>query len=232
MVVDLAVTLAGTSVHLLPLSLDHVDDLVAAATEDRSTYAYAPVPADGDTMSTVVASALAARDRGEQVPFVTWSVAEGRVVGSTRFLRLERWDWSQTARAGLPPEGNPPLGQRDVLPDRCDIGATWLASSAQRTSVNTEAKLLMLAHAFEVWKVHAVGIQTDVRNERSRRAIERLGLHLDGVLRVEQPAVDGSLRDTARYSLVAAEWPAAREHLRARLTAGGTGSSGSSVAGT
>lgn len=219
----LHVTLAGTSVHLLPLSPDHVDDLVAAATEDRATYAYAPVPDGRDTMAAVVASALAARDRGEQVPFATWSVAEGRVVGSTRFLCLERWDWSLTARAGRPAAGDPPLGQRTELPDRCDIGATWLAGSAQRTSVNTEAKLLMLAHAFEVWKVHAVGIQTDVRNVRSRRAIERLGLRLDGVLRVERPAVDGSLRDTARYSMTAAEWPAARERLRARLAAGATG---------
>jgi RimJ/RimL family protein N-acetyltransferase len=217
------VTLAGTSVHLLPLSLDHVDDLVAAATEDRSTYAYAPVPDGRDAMAAVVADALAARDRGEQVPFATWSVAEGRVVGSTRFLRIERWDWSRSARAGRSAVGDPPLGQRTELPDRCDIGATWLAGSAQRTSVNTEAKLLMLAYAFEVWKVHAVGIQTDVRNVRSRRAIERLDFRLDGVLRVEQPAVDGSLRDTARYSMTAAEWPGARERLRARLAAGATG---------
>ncbi|MDA8275862.1 MAG: GNAT family protein [Actinomycetota bacterium] len=226
---DLTVTLAGASVHLLPLSPDHVDDLVTAATEDRSTYAYAPVPDGRDAMTDLVASALAARDRGEQVPFATWSAAEGRIVGSTRFLRLQRWDWSQTARAGQPTEGDPPLGQRGELPDRCDIGATWLAGSAQRTSVNTEAKLLMLAHAFEVWKVHAVGIQTDVRNDRSRRAIERLGLRLDGVLRVEQPAVDGSLRDTARYSMTATEWPPARERLRARLASGPGGASRSEV---
>jgi RimJ/RimL family protein N-acetyltransferase len=86
--------------------------------------------------------------------------------------------------------------------------------------VNTEAKLLMLAHAFEVWEVHRVTLKTDVRNARSRAAIERLGASLDGLLRAASPAADGAVRDTALYSLLASEWPAVRARMRARLERG------------
>jgi RimJ/RimL family protein N-acetyltransferase len=98
-----------------------------------------------------------------------------------------------------------------------EIGGTWLAPRVQRTPVNTEAKLLMLAHAFEVWRVRRVSLKTDARNERSRRAIERLGARFDGVLRAHMPAADGGLRDSAFYSILDAEWPAVRETLRSRL---------------
>ena len=93
----------------------------------------------------------------------------------------------------------------------------WLAASAQRTPVNTEAKLLMLAHAFEAWRVHRVSFMTDARNERSRRAILRLGARFDGILRAARPASDGAIRDTAAFSILEAEWPAVRGNLEARL---------------
>jgi N-acetyltransferase len=97
------------------------------------------------------------------------------------------------------------------------VGATWLAHDAQRTALNTEAKLLMLSHAFEQWGVHRVTIKTDVRNARSRAAIERLGARLDGVLRGHSPSATGTVRDTACYSIVNAEWSAVRAGLEARL---------------
>ena len=107
------------------------------------------------------------------------------------------------------------------VPDVCDIGYTWLAGSAQRTPVNTEAKLLMMAHAFEVWQVHRVALQTDVRNKRSWAAIERIGGQLDGILRADRPGADDTVRTSARFSIVADEWPAVKARLAARLAAAG-----------
>ncbi len=97
------------------------------------------------------------------------------------------------------------------------IGYTWLDPSAQRTPINTEAKLLMMGYAFEEWEVRVVRIQTDARNARSRRAIERLGCALDGVVRAERPAADGGVRDTAVYSMLDREWPGHRQRLAERL---------------
>jgi RimJ/RimL family protein N-acetyltransferase len=99
-----------------------------------------------------------------------------------------------------------------------EIGATWLAADAQRTRINTEAKLLMLEHAFDRWRVHRVSLMTDARNERSRNAIMRLGARFDGVLRAARPASDGAIRDTAAFSILDSEWPAIRAKLQARLT--------------
>ena len=98
-----------------------------------------------------------------------------------------------------------------------EIGWTWLASSVQRTPVNTEAKYLMLGHAFETWRVHVLRLKTDRRNERSRAAIQRIGAAFDGVVRAAQAGSDGALRDTACYSMLEAEWPAAKAALEARL---------------
>jgi RimJ/RimL family protein N-acetyltransferase len=106
------------------------------------------------------------------------------------------------------------------VPDVVDIGFTWLARSAQRTPVNTEAKLLMMGHAFEVWEVHRVALQTDVRNARSRAAIERIGGQLDGILRADRPGADDTVRTSARFSILAAEWPVTKARLTARLHAG------------
>ena len=102
-------------------------------------------------------------------------------------------------------------------PDALEIGATWLSDLAQRTRCNTEAKYLMLTHAFDVWEVHRVALKTDERNTRSRRAIERLGAKLDGVRRADMPGQDGSVRSSAYYSIVRAEWPAVRATLEQSL---------------
>jgi len=199
-------SLEGRHVRLLPMDLGHVDGLLAAATADRSTFEFTPVPWDRPSMNGYVEAALARRESGDQFPFVTWSVDAGRVVGSTRFYDLTPWDWSS-----LYPGSD--ARQRHRRPDTANIGYTWLEPSAQRTPVNTEAKLLMMAHAFERWEVRAVRLQTDARNARSRAAIERLGCSLDGVIRAERPASDGTVRDTAVFSMLPGEWPVHRRRL-------------------
>ena len=204
------VALEGRSVHLLPMGPEHVDGLLAAATADRSTFDFTPVPADRAAMTAYVNTAVAKRESGRQEPFVTWSVASRRIVGSTRFYDLATWDWSSCS------PGTDTVRRRG-RPDVAAIGYTWLEPSAQRSPINTEAKLLMMAHAFERWEVRVVRIQTDARNMRSRRAIERLGCALDGVIRAERPATDGGVRDTAVYSMLDHEWPAHRLHLAERV---------------
>ena len=113
-----------------------------------------------------------------------------------------------------PTSGDP---QRDRRPDACLIGYTWLGASAQRTACNTEAKLLMLSHAFEAWRVHRVAFRIDARNDRSRSAVERLGAKFEGVRRAERIGADGAVRDSAFYSILAAEWPAVKKGLISRL---------------
>jgi RimJ/RimL family protein N-acetyltransferase len=198
-------TLQGNHVRLVPLSLDHLDDLVRVAAGPRDTYRLTIVPEGAQAMRKYVRTALALRDAGAAVPFATTRLADGRIVGSTRFANLEYWGWPDGSR--VPPEP----------PDAVEIGWTWLASDAQRTAVNTEAKLLMLGHAFEEWRVRRVNLRTDARNLRSRTAIERLGAKLDGILRAHMPASDGGVRDTASYSILAEEWPSVKERLSGRL---------------
>ena len=145
--------------------------------------------------------------RGNMFPFATIDRATGRVVGSTRFGNIESWNW---------PVGNP--HQRgEHLPDVVEIGWTWLAPDAQRTGINAEAKLLMLTHAFESWMVHRVSFRTDRRNERSRVAVERLGARFDGMVRAAQIAYDGTIRDSAVYSILDSEWPEVKERIEGRL---------------
>ena len=192
--------LVGREVTLRPLGVDDVVALVAAAGESREHYGLSVVPEGPDAMRAYVARFLRQRDAGDRLPFVT--VWRGRVVGSTSFIEPRVWDW---------PPGS--ALQRTDRPDAVEIGSTWLAASAQRTRCNTEAKLLMLTHAFERWQVHAVSFKTDERNVRSRRAIERLGARFDGVRRADMPGADGTVRNSAHYSIVAVEWPAIRARL-------------------
>ena len=199
-------TLDGERVRMEALTLVHVDGLVAAAAESRDHYGLTQVPRDADAMAAYVDEALAEAARGLCVPFATVDKARGRVVGSTRFGNIERWKWP-----------GPPVPPLPRGPDAVEIGWTWLAQSAQRTHVNTEAKLLMMAHAFDVWGIRRLTLKTDERNARSRANIERVGCHFDGVIRAHQPAWDGGIRNTAFYSMLASEWPAARDRLRARL---------------
>lgn len=183
--------LKESRVTLLPLHIQHAPALVEAASS-RATYKYTIVPQNLTEAREYIEKALELERRGVVIPFAT--SVDGRIVGSTRFLSLEYWNGSK-------------------VPSVCEIGGTWLAESVQRTFVNTEAKLLMLTQAFEVWRVARVTLKTDARNEKSRRNIERLGARFDGVLRAERPATDGGIRDTAFYSILSGEWPDVRDAL-------------------
>jgi RimJ/RimL family protein N-acetyltransferase len=201
--------LVGRWVVLEPLTSEHEQGLLAAAGEDRAAYDWTGVPGTAAEVTTFVADALRARDAGHHEPFAVRRAIDGAVVGSTRFLNIERW----------------PSVRADGRPDSAEIGSTWYAASAQRTAVNTEAKLLLLTHAFEVWEVQRLQLKTDARNARSRAAIERLGARFEGVLRHYQPGLGrlGSataVRDTAMYSIVPDEWPAVKERLLAGLRDG------------
>lgn len=202
------VTLEGRFVRLEPLTPAHAGALLAAASGSRETYGLTLVPGSAAETAAYIETALAEQRANRSLPFATVDRTSGRVIGSTRFLNIEFWTWPAGNRHQRGPE----------RPDVVEIGATWLAASAQRTPINTEAKLLMLAHAFDHWRVHRVSLMTDARNQRSRQAILRLGARFDGILRSARPASDGAIRDTAAFSILEAEWPAVRANLEARLT--------------
>jgi N-acetyltransferase len=153
-------------------------------------------------MSVVVRRLLAEAEQRVVVPFATRRSDTLEIIGMTRFLTL-RWYFD-----------------RDY-PDGVEIGGTFLTAAAQRTAANTEAKLLMMTHAFDVWDVRRLDLKTDERNERSRRAIERIGGQFEGVLRNWQAAQvvgeEGRTRNSAIYSILDSEWPGVRERLKARL---------------
>ena len=193
--------------RLEPLSLDHVPALAAAASGPRETFMLTGVPDGESEAKAYVEYALAEQAVDRAVPFATVNRQSGLVVGSTRFFDISFWDW---------PAGDPNQRGAD-LPDAVEIGHTWLSVDAQRTGINTEAKFLMLTHAFETWQVHRVRLTTDARNERSRRAIERLGARLDGILRATRNAYDEGIRDSAYYSILDSEWPEVKQALRKRL---------------
>ena len=199
---SLTVTLSGRVVTLTPLSLDDVPGLVTAASGDRSTFEWTDVPDDVEGMSGVVGDLLADQASRSAVAFVTRRRESGEIVGMTRFLNLRWW----FAREH---------------PDAVEIGGTFLSATAQRSSINTEAKLLMLHHAFDVWGVQRLDLKTDERNARSRHAIDRLGARSDGVLRNWQPSQvrgeEGRTRSSAMYSILPEEWPAVRDRLEQRL---------------
>lgn len=201
--------LAGRHVRLEPLGFEHAGALLAAASESRATYGLTYVPSSETGMEAYIVAALAEQEDGRSLPFVVRDRA-GAVVGSTRFMEIEHWQW-----LGVPPAEPLPEG-----PDALEIGFTWYAERVQRTAINTEAKLLLCTHAFERWKVRRVKWKTDARNERSRAAILRLGARFDGVLRAHRPGSDGQVRSTAFFSMLAAEWPEARRGLIERLERG------------
>ena len=184
--------LRGTHVTLLPLQAAHSRALGHAAADGALwTLAFTSVPSPGEE-DGYVQRALAERERAESMPFVVLD-ASGDVVGTTRYYAIDR-----------------------AVPT-LHIGYTWYAARVQRTALNTEAKLLLLAHAFEALGCESVSFETSHLNARSQAAIERLGARRDGILRAHMRHRDGSLRDTHRYSIVRSEWPAVAAGLRARL---------------
>jgi N-acetyltransferase len=195
--------LTGDYVRLEPLQSGHVPGLAAATAGAGDLYRMTKVPAGEAEAASYVAAAEAARAAGTAAPFAVVRLADETVIGSTRLWDLQWWAW---------PPGHPRHGHGG--PDTCEIGHTWLAASAVRTGANTEMKRLMLAFAFETWRVQMVCFHTDARNERSNNALRRIGARFEGTLRSHRLAADDQPRDSSRYSITAAEWPA----VRARLT--------------
>jgi RimJ/RimL family protein N-acetyltransferase len=194
--------LAGRHLRLEPLAPGHAADLAAAGAGDRSSFSHTWVPDGLADAERYIERALADAERGTALQFVQRRLSDGVVVGSTRYLNIEHWVWA---------EGN-------GAPDVAEIGSTWLSSSAQRSAINTEAKLLLMTQAFEVWAVQRLWIKTDAVNVRSRAAIERLGASFEGILRHQAPAVGRpGPRDTASYSVIPGQWPAVRAGLESRL---------------
>jgi len=184
-------TLAGRHVRLEPLRREHVDSLRAATDEALASAWYTSVPTPAD-MGAYVEAALRKQAGGGSMAFAVLD-ADGVPCGSTRFYDM------------------------DPSVPRLQIGYTWYARRVQRTGLNTEAKRLLLGHAFEVLGSAAVGFQTSWFNHASRNAIERLGAKQDGVIRNHLRHADGSLRDTVTYSIIDGEWPAVRRHLDEKL---------------
>ncbi|MFD0681633.1 MULTISPECIES: GNAT family N-acetyltransferase [unclassified Paenibacillus] len=211
------VTLRGCIVCLEPMTIDHVNELCSVALEDRSTYTYTNVPDGQEDTKHYIEGALMSFAKGRALPFVVRHLETNRIVGTTRFLDLEVFSWPPPWPPGV---ANGPSPTDATPPTVAEIGSTWYASSVQRTGVNTECKLLMLTHAFESWHSIRVTLKTDARNARSRSAIQRLGATFEGVRRAHVPASDGSIRDTAYYSILAEEWPEVRTNLEERLQRG------------
>ena len=203
------VTLEGKFVRLEPLELRHASALAGASAGDDDLYRWSPVPRTRDEAASYIETALAWKAAGTALAFATVRKSDDVVVGSTRFFLIENWAW---------PKGHANYGR--ATPDACEIGYTWLARSALRTAANTDAKLLMLTHAFEVWQVLRVCLHTDARNQRSQAAIERIGGKFEGVLRAHRMAADFIPRDSYRYSIVASEWPEVKLRIEQRLRNG------------
>ena len=202
-------TLQGTRVRLEPLERSHAKALAEASAEDRALYQWSPVPQGEAEAGKYIETALQWRDAGTAVPFAIVRRDDNAIIGSTRFWNIEHWAW---------PAGHARHGR--AAPDACEIGYTWFSPSAIRTGANTESKLLMLAHAFEVWQALRVCFHTDARNLRSRTALERIGAKFEGVLRAHRMAADFIPRDSYRFSIIASEWPEAKQRLIERLARG------------
>ena len=205
------VTLTGRDVVLEPLSHDHIPAMIVAAEGDRSTFGLTMVPSPDDaSVRDYIDLALAQQAAGTSVPFATIRRCDGVLVGSTRFLNIETWVW---------PLGRPiePAEAARTTPHAAEIGSTWLSQKAQRTAINSGAKLLMLTHAFEVWSVRRLFFKTDERNVQSRRNIERSGATFEGILRNHMHAYDAGTRHSAYYSIIDTEWPNVKQTLMGRI---------------
>ena len=189
------ITLYGKRVRLEPMRSEHLHALTAAgAYEELWKWTRAPAHTP-DLMLEYVDEALGEAREGKSIPFVTVDRATGRIVGSTRFANFDHYN------------------------RRVEIGWTWVTPEFQRTHVNTEAKYLMLSHAFETWECARVELKTDVLNEKSRKAMLRMGAKEEGVLRKHILTSTGRWRDTIYYSILDTEWPVVRAFLAKCLTA-------------
>jgi RimJ/RimL family protein N-acetyltransferase len=186
------IELQGSHCALRPLAPEHHDGLVGAASDgDLSKLWYTSIPGP-EGMRAEIARRLALQARGSMLPFTSFD-ATGRIAGMTTYMNI------------------------DAVHKRVEIGSTWTAARMQRSPFNTECKLLLLGHAFEALGCIAVEFRTHFFNQQSRRAIERLGARLDGILRNHQRAANGTLRDTCVYSIIDSEWPTVKAHLQWQL---------------
>lgn len=186
-------TLSGTRVQLRPLRREDRAALLAAAADGELWNLRVTVVPNEDTIDRMIDTVFADRDAGTVMPFVIVRREDGRVVGSTRFWKIDR------------------------VNRKCEIGSTWLAASAQRTGINIEAKLLMLTHAFEVMQCVRVQFTTDELNEKSRAAILGIGAQQEGIVRHERIMPDGRKRNSVRFSIIDDEWPGVKAMLETRL---------------
>ncbi|MER5739584.1 GNAT family protein [Streptomyces sp. NPDC002262] len=209
------VLLTGRSVRLEPLAMRHAEALARAGEADRSAYAFTPVPNGLESALDYIARALAEQAAGRSLPFALVSTADDRVIGSTRFLELDYW---RGPLVWPPTPGHPHGDPLTAIPDAAEIGNTWISGDARGTGINTEAKLLMLRHAFDTWGVRRITLRADARNTRSRVAIERLGATCEGIRRAHSRGLDGAVRDTAFYSILDEEWPTVRDIIELRLS--------------
>ncbi|MEV6654218.1 GNAT family protein [Streptomyces sp. NPDC051219] len=193
----LPVTLTGHHVRLVPLAMDHLDDLFAAGGGDDEVWRWqgGPTPHARADLGLKLAELLASAERGTYIPFAVIHRATDRAIGWTTFMDV------------------------DAADERLEIGWTWYGRAFWRTAANTEAKLLLLTHAFEDLGMGRVQLKTDHMNHRSQAAIARLGAKREGVLRRHRLRPDGTWRDSVYFSLLADEWPAAKANLGARLRA-------------
>ncbi|MFU8855054.1 GNAT family N-acetyltransferase [Micromonospora sp. SL1-18] len=186
------ILLTGKVVRLEPLSYEHRDDLVTAAAFDEIwTYLDEPTPRTAQAVESLIRDALDEQERGVRIPFAIISVSSGQAVGSTSYIDIRPHD-------------------RTV-----EIGWTWITPSQWGTGANTEAKFMLMRQAFEEHSAGRVAIKTDLRNERSQRAIAKLGAVREGVWRNHRLLSTGRYRDTVFYSVIDSEWPQVRERLNA-----------------
>lgn len=198
------VTLAGRHIRLEPMSRDHIPALMAAGADPAIWTWLSVSAATPEGMNAFVRDALDAQVEGTAVPFAVIDQASGKVIGSTRFGAIEK------------------------AHKRAEIGWTFLNPRVQRTPVNTEQKYLMLRHAFETWGLMRVEFKTNVLNEKSRRAIARIGGVQEGIIRQHMIGHDGRVRDTVYFSILDKEWPAVKKNLEEKLARPwSTGSTGS-----
>jgi RimJ/RimL family protein N-acetyltransferase len=209
-------TLRGRLVVVEPLDQRHVDGLLAVA-QDLSPHApWTYVPAAREALERYVAASLAQWQAGREAPFACRDATRPGepVIGTTRFLDLDYWPAPDEPLLWPPGVAQAPAGG---LPDVAELGSTWMARSVHGKGHNAETKLLLLDFAFDVWGVRRITLKTDARNEQSRRAILAIGAQFEGIRRAHVPATDRTARDSAYYSILAAEWPACRSKLQERL---------------
>jgi N-acetyltransferase len=190
------VTLEGSVVRLEPVRREHAELFWEAAKNDLDdVFRWIPYSMNtAEDFQRLVDKAFEEQERGESVVFATVEKSSGRVIGSTRFMNIDR------------------------VNRRVEIGSTWIAPAWQRTGVNTEAKYLMLRHAFEVWKCMRVELKTDALNQKSRNAILRIGAKEEGTLRLHLLTWTGRVRDTVYFSILDHEWPEVRTRLEGMRT--------------